>query len=72
MVNSALRLIGVGWYIGISILLGVLAGQWLDSEFDTVPLFTIIGLVVGVIVAGYGFYQMLMPLIRNKKNKEDS
>ncbi len=69
--QAALRLIGVGWFIGISILLGVLAGLWLDSKFSTKPLFVIGGLLLGVTVAGYGFYQMLLPLIRNKQDKED-
>ncbi len=69
--QAALRLIGVGWFIGISILLGLLAGSWLDSKFDTKPLFVIFGLILGLIVAFYGVYQMLLPLIRNKQNKED-
>ena len=70
--QAALRLIGVGWYIGVSILLGVLAGVWLDSKFATKPFFVIIGLILGVIVAFYGVYQMLLPLIKNRQNKEDS
>jgi len=64
--QAALRLIGVGWFIGISILLGVLAGLWLDSKFDTKPLLVIVGLVLGVVVAGYGVYRMLLPLLGNK------
>ena len=68
---AALRLIGVGWFIGISILLGVVAGLWLDNKYDTKPLFVIIGLVLGLIVAGYGVYRMLLPLISNQQNKGD-
>ncbi len=70
--QAAFRLIGVGWFIGISILLGVLGGLWLDSKFGTKPLFVMVGLVFGLIVAVYGVYQILLPLIRNKQNKEDS
>lgn len=66
-----MRLIGVGWFIGISILLGVLGGLWLDNKFGTKPLFVIIGLVLGLVVAGYGVYQMLLPLIKDKNNRED-
>ncbi len=69
--QAALRLIGVGWYVATSILLGVLGGLWLDNKFNTKPLFVIAGLILGVIVAGYGVYQMFLPLIRNKQNKED-
>lgn len=70
--QAALRLIGVGWYVGLSILGGVLAGLWLDSKFSTKPLFVILGLILGIIVAFYGVYRMLLFLIRNKQNKEDS
>ena len=69
--QAALRLIGVGWFIGISILLSVLAGLWLDGKFNTKPLFVIAGLILGVIVAFYGVYRMLLPLIRNKPDKEN-
>ena len=69
--QAALRLVGVGWFIGISILLGVLAGLWLDNKLDTKPLFVIVGLILGLVVAFYGVYRMLLPLIRNKQDKED-
>ena len=68
---AALRLIGVGWFIGISILLGVLGGLWLDNRFGTKPLFVLVGLVFGLVVAGYGVYQMLLPLIKEKNNREE-
>jgi ATP synthase protein I len=70
--QAALRLIGVGWYVGLSILAGVLAGLWLDDKCGTKPLFVILGLILGIIVAFYGVYRMLWPLISNKQNKEDS
>jgi F0F1-type ATP synthase assembly protein I len=70
--QAALRLIGVGWFIGISILLGVLAGLWLDGKFSTKPLFVIVGLILGVVIAFYGVYRMLLPLLSNKQNEEDS
>jgi ATP synthase protein I len=70
--QAALRLIGVGWYVGLSILAGVLAGLWLDDKFSTKPLFVMLGLFLGIVVAFYGVYRMLSLLIGNKKNKEDS
>ena len=69
--QAALRLIGVGWYVAGAILLGVVGGLWLDNRFDTKPLFVVAGLILGIIVAGYGVYRMLLPLINNKGNKED-
>ncbi|MDP3878950.1 MAG: AtpZ/AtpI family protein [Dehalococcoidales bacterium] len=66
---AALRLIGVGWYVGVSIILGVLGGLWLDDKFNSRPFLVIAGLVLGIIVAFYGVYRMILPNI-NKKRSE--
>jgi len=68
---AALRLVGVGWYIGGSIALGVFAGHWLDTKLDT-RLFWLAGLILGIVVAFYGVYRMLLPTISKKRNKENS
>ena len=68
----ALRLSGVGFFIGGSILLGMLAGLWLDSKLNTSPVLVLVGLFLGLIVAFYGVYQMVLPLMGNKQNKENS
>ena len=52
--------------------MGVVGGLWLDNRFNTRPILVIVGLVLGIIVAFYGVYRMLLPLIRNKQNKEGS
>lgn len=65
----ALRLVGVGFYIAGSILLGVVGGLWLDSRFNTTPILVIVGLLVGLAVAFWGVYQMLLPFLRNQKDK---
>ena len=69
---AALRLTGVGFFIGVCILLGIFAGIWLDERFNTEPIFLIIGLILGIIAAFYGVYQMLLPLLNNKQDKESS
>ncbi len=66
---AALRLIGVGFFIGVSIVLGVATGLWLDNRFDTSPILVIVGLLLGITVAFYGVYQMLLPLIGYQRNK---
>ncbi len=68
---AAMRLVGVGFFIGISILLGVIIGRWLDTKFNTEPALIIAGLFVGLLVAFYGVYRMLLPLIGNKDDKEN-
>ena len=66
--TAALRLVGVGFFIGSSIVLGVAAGLWLDDRLNTSPTLGIVGLFLGILVAFYGVYRMLIPLMKNKKN----
>ena len=66
------RVLGVGWYIAIAIVLGLLGGLWLDGKCNTKPLFTIIGLIIGILAAVYGVYQIILPLLNNKQGKGDS
>jgi len=69
---AALRLAGIGFYIGGSIVLGVVAGRWLDSMLNTKPVLVIVGLILGIVVAFYGVYRMILPLTHNKRNKENN
>jgi F0F1-type ATP synthase assembly protein I len=66
---AALRLIGVGFFIGVSIVLGVVVGRWLDIRLNTSPVLAIVGLLLGITVAFYGVYRMLLPLIGSKRNE---
>jgi ATP synthase protein I len=70
--TAALRLTGVGFFIGISIVGGTFAGLWLDSKFNTSPLFILLGLFLGLVVAVYGVYRMIIPLIKNNQDKGNS
>ena len=66
-----LRLTGVGFFIGGSIVAGVVAGLWLDSKLNTGPMLVIGGLLLGIVVALSGVYQMLLPLMGDKNNREN-
>jgi F0F1-type ATP synthase assembly protein I len=70
--QAALRLIGVGWYVGGCIVLGVFAGLWLDDKFNTTPILVIVCLILGVIIAFYGMYRMILPNIGRKGSKGNS
>lgn len=70
--QSAFKVLGIGWYVVIAIVLGLLGGSWLDGKLNTRPFFTIAGLIIGIAVAVYGAYQMFIPFIRNKPDKKDS
>ena len=69
---AALRLAGIGFFIGSSILLGIFAGHWLDGKLNTEPILVIIGLFLGLAVAFYGMYHMLLPVVNSDRNKENS
>lgn len=64
--REALNLLGLGWFLGLSILAGVLGGIWLDNILGTKPLCILVGLFLGIIVAFFGAYRMLLPIIREK------
>ncbi len=69
---AALRLTGVGFFIGTCIVLGIFGGLWLDNRLNTKPAFLLIGVVLGIVIAGFGVYQMLRPLLSDQRNKEDN
>ncbi len=65
------RFVGIGWYIAVCILLGVLGGRWLGQKLDgsgTEAIFIILGLCLGLAVAFFGVYRMLRPIMSEKQN----
>lgn len=65
----AARFIGIGWYIGVSIAGGILGGLWLDRKFGYSIIFTLVGLFLGLVVAAFGTYRMIVPLIKEQEDK---
>ena len=68
----AFRVLGIGWFVAIAILLGVLGGLWLDDKLGTEPIFLITGIILGLVVAGYGTYSAFKPFFNNNEDKGDS
>ncbi|MSQ22026.1 MAG: AtpZ/AtpI family protein [Dehalococcoidia bacterium] len=66
----ALRFMGLGWYMAISIIFGIVGGWWLDRWIGTKPIFTILGVIAGSGVAFYGVYKMILPLMGNNGTNE--
>ena len=69
---GALQLIGLGWYVVLCITFGILGGLWLDKALGLVPLFTLIGLFIGLGATYYGVYRMVLSATRDEKNEEDA
>ena len=68
----------VGWYMVLSLIIPTGIGFWIDSpgQLDRRPLFTLIGLGVGTVIAFYGLSRMLRRYkaeqndVTNNKNKK--
>jgi F0F1-type ATP synthase assembly protein I len=63
-------LITVGWYVALSLMVPVGVGYWLDlpQMFNRAPLFTLLGLGLGTIIAFAGLIRMLL---RYRAEQED-
>jgi len=68
---QALRLLGIGWFFAISIVGGMGLGFLLDGWTDTTPLFSLVGLAIGLLVACYGGYKLLVEFTSDNVSKKD-
>ncbi len=48
----------LGFTVGFSILIGIGVGWWLDGKLGTRPIFTLIGLFLGLASAVYNLYRL--------------
>jgi hypothetical protein len=53
-------LIGIGWYFAFCIVFGIVGGLLLDRLLDVKPVFTLLGLFLGLILAFVGGYLLLL------------
>ena len=67
-----MRLMGLGWYLALSIVGGIGGGLLLDSWLDTKPIFTLVGLFAGLLLAFWGGYFLLMEAIGKGRGSRDS
>ena len=59
----AVRLTGLGWYVALCIVFGIVGGLALDGLLETEPLFMLLGILLGSVVAFWGLYKMVQPLL---------
>lgn len=59
----AMRLLSIGWYFALCIVGGIVGGLLLDNLVGTKPLFTLLGLFLGLALAFWGGYKLLMQVI---------
>ena len=68
------RLIGIGWYVAACIVFGVIGGVELDKALGLKPVLTMVGLAVGMTLAFWGGYRLLIDtlggLTSNRKKEK--
>jgi F0F1-type ATP synthase assembly protein I len=64
----ALRLTGMGWYVVVAVIGGTVGGRALDNWLNTGPGLTIAGLLLGLLVAGFGIGRMISPILASSAN----
>lgn len=70
---TSVRLLGIGWYVAFCIVGGTVAGVFIDAATDTRPLFTMLGLFLGLIAAFVGGYALLREAleVRQPQKRKD-
>ena len=60
----------VGWYVILSLVIPTFIGIWLDQpqQFNSSPLYTLIGLGLGTVIAFYGLARMMRQFYREQKS----
>ena len=66
----AARLIGIGWYFAVCIVLGLAGGVVLDRVVGTTPWLTLLGLLLGLSAAFYGGYRMLVDVLQPNQGEK--
>lgn len=69
--QTVLRLLGLGWYVVISIVGFGYGGYLLDNALGINPFLTLVGIAAGLVVAIAGVYRMLIVFVI-KNDKTDS
>ena len=64
----ALRLTGLGWYVAACIVGGIAGGLGLDKLIGTSPVFTLIGLALGIVTISGNVSWVPIPLVLYTRN----
>lgn len=61
----------LGWTMLFSLAIPLLAGIWLDRRLGTMPLFTLIGMVLGILAATVGVARTTLRIFRAAVEETD-
>ena len=69
--GGALRLVGVGWLIAVSLITPIVAGIWLDRKLSSGFVFTIVGIFAGLLLASLSVYRLLKEFMQDIDDKKE-
>ena len=65
-----LRLSTVGLELGLSVIIGLLIGQWLDKKFDTEPWLLLLFLLFGLVAGFRSLFRLLKETSQQDSNDD--
>ena len=60
----------LGLEMGLSVLLGLLGGRWLDERFGTKPWLSITGVLLGIAAAFFALFKISKSLLKAGQTKD--
>jgi F0F1-type ATP synthase assembly protein I len=64
-----LEFLNLGWILAGTMTITVGGGVWLDSHFQTQPIFILVGTLLGFIGCGYSLYRVIEKLNKEPKTE---
>ena len=66
------RLLGLGWYVALCLVIGIGGGVWLDQQLQfRFPLFLLLGLALGLVSAFVGLMRMVSESVEEPQEDGD-
>jgi F0F1-type ATP synthase assembly protein I len=66
------RVGAIGIELALSVVVGLLGGNWLDKHFSTQPILTLAGLILGVIAGFRSLYQTVRKQIQTSGRDDET
>lgn len=65
--QKSMSLLTLGTELTIPIVVFALLGYWVDTEYNSQPIWMVIGLFVGLLVGAYNFWKIIRKLTKNDR-----
>ena len=67
--SPAFRLLGIGGSLAFWIIGGTLGGRWIDTQLDSDPVLTLLGLFLGIAVGVTDAIRRLMDVVKFQERR---